>query len=104
MPAYLIALTPLQRSRLKGLLAEVAGEDMVIDTISQRLSDAEQVSDSEARRLIGMETDDGKLDWDWIESLRVEWSQASLDEWTTAEVLQVVMASGRKKLWQPRTA
>lgn len=102
--AYLIPLTALQRTRLKALLQEVEGEDGALDAVLDQLEQAQQVSDAEAVKRIAMETDPSDLDWSWVEELRVEWSQASEDEWTTAEVLAVVMGNCSKRLWQPRSA
>lgn len=103
MAAYLFPLTPLQRSRLKTLLAEIEGEDVVIDAIAALLNEAARVSDVEAKRLIAMGKDLTALDWAWVEALRQEWSQAADGDWTTGEVLSVVMATSHKQLWQPRT-
>lgn len=102
--AYLIPLTALQRRRLTALLEEVAGDDAALDAVLEQVEQAQQIADSEAQRRIAMETDDSDLDWAWVERLRQEWSQASTEPWTTAEVLAVVMASGSKALWQPRSA
>lgn len=101
---YLIPMTALQRSRLKELLLEVKGADTALDAVLEQVEQADQVSDVEGRQRIGMETDEGVLDWDWIEQLRLEWSAAADEPWTTAEVLDVVMGNGRKALWQPRSA
>lgn len=102
--AYLVPLTALQRTRLRALLQEVEGEDMALDAVLEQVEQAQQVADAEAARRIALETDDADLDWTWIEELRQEWSAASVEPWTTAEVLAVVMASDRKVLWQPRSA
>jgi hypothetical protein len=102
--AYLIPFTALQRTRLMTLLQEVAGEDAALDAIMEQMEQARQVADAEAQRRIAMETDDSDLDWAWVEQLRQEWSQASTEPWTTAEVLAVVMGTCSKSLWQPRSA
>lgn len=104
MSGYLFPLTSLQRSRLKKLLAEVEGEDTVLDAIAGLLEEARVVSNAEAARMIAMHEDLTTLDWEWIEGLRQEWSEGATDDWTTGEVLGVVMGSSRKQLWQPRTA
>jgi hypothetical protein len=104
MAGYLFPLTSLQRSRLEKLLKEVEGQDEVIDAIAILLNAAARVTDAEAERLIAMGKDLSTLDWEWIEELRREWSAAADTDWTTGEVLGVVMASSRKPLWQPRTA
>lgn len=103
MAGYLFPLTPLQRSRLRTLLAEVKGEDVVIDAIAGLLDQAARVADAEAARLVAMDKDLTVLDWAWVEALRQEWSQAADGDWTTGEVLAVVMAAPHKQLWQPRT-
>lgn len=102
--AYLVPLTALQRTRLKALLQEVEGEDAALDAVLEQVQQAQQVADAEATRRIAMETDNSDLDWSWVEQLRQEWSQASIEPWTTAEVLAVVMATDKKTLWQPRSA
>lgn len=104
MSGYLFPLTSLQRSRLKRLLKEVEGEDAVLDAIAVLLEAASPVADAEAQRLIAMNADRTTLNWEWIETLRRQWSEAAGRDWTTGEVLEVVMASSHKQLWQPRTA
>lgn len=103
MPGYLIPLTSLQRTRLKALLAEVKGEDAVLDTVARTLNQVERVSNIEKAQLMAMVEDKNILDWDWIELLRQKFSAAGPGEWSTGEILELVMHSSHKTLWQPRS-